>query len=102
MLLQAFSLGLSVIGLLPMWLIGHKARSGWLVGILIQLVWIPYDIATRQYAFVATGCVSIAVYWRGWHKHHHPPRRAPARHRLTRRSPKHEADHRPDRPVHAH
>jgi hypothetical protein len=64
--LPAASSVLAVVTLASMWLIGRKLAAGWAVAIAAQVLWVPYDVVTRQVGFLAITAVSVPVYVRGW------------------------------------
>jgi hypothetical protein len=51
-----------------MWLIARKRPSGWLLAIASQFLWIPYDIWTAQFGFLAITAVSVPVYVQGYRR----------------------------------
>jgi hypothetical protein len=57
---------LMLVGVLGLWLAGSKLALGWLVGLLAQVLWVAYAIATRQWGFLASAGVYGAVYVRNW------------------------------------
>lgn len=44
----------------------HGVRFGWLYLCGMQIPAGAYDVATRQYGFVAVSVVGGWLYWRGW------------------------------------
>lgn len=64
--LPAGSAVLAVITLVSMALLAEKTPAGWLVAIGAQVLWVPYDVVTRQYGFLLITAVSVPVYVRGW------------------------------------
>lgn len=62
------SLILAVFNLLSMWLIAERWRYCWLFSIVLQVLWTPYDIVTKQYAFIVMGIVMVVIAIRGWRK----------------------------------
>lgn len=61
MLLIFGSIALAFTGLLSMFLVARKKRAGWIIGIACDLLSLPYDITTRQYGYVATSAVALAI-----------------------------------------
>jgi len=49
-------------------MISRGLRFGWLYLCALQLPAGAYDIATRQYGFVAVSLVGGWLYWRGWNR----------------------------------
>lgn len=66
---QMWSWVISAVSLAAAWMIGNGRRSGWLLNLLLQGVWIAYAVKTRQWGFLAS-CVPFGVvYARNWLKH---------------------------------
>jgi hypothetical protein len=63
---QLPSIGLSVVGMLGFYLVGEKRRSGWLVGIVSQFLWLAYAVAFRQWGFVLGCFIFGGTYLRNW------------------------------------
>ena len=57
---------LAACQLCSMLLVSRHKPSGWLFAIAVQAAWIPYDIVTRQFGFLAISAVSVPVYLHGW------------------------------------
>lgn len=57
---------LAAIGLTGLWLAGSKRSAGWAVGVGVQVLWIVYALATRQYGFIASALGYGAVNGRNW------------------------------------
>jgi hypothetical protein len=55
-----WSVVLSTLGLVGMYLAGRRAAVGWAVSIANEVVWIVYGCVTGQWAF----CLSAVAY--GW------------------------------------
>jgi hypothetical protein len=64
--LTAGSSVLALVALASMWLISRKQAAGWAVAIAAQALWVPYDVVTRQFGFIAISAASVPVYVRGW------------------------------------
>lgn len=62
-----WSWALAAVGLVGMWLAGTGKRLGWTIGVLAQLLWIAYALATRQYGFLVTALAYAFVYLRNLH-----------------------------------
>jgi nicotinamide riboside transporter PnuC len=56
-----WSYTLAGLGVLSLYLTGKKKKSGWLVGIFNSFLWITYGIITKQYGFIISAVVFIAV-----------------------------------------
>lgn len=65
-MLTAGSAVLASLALLSMWLISRRRASGWAVAIAGQFLWLPYDVITRQFGFIAITVASVPVYVNGW------------------------------------
>lgn len=71
MILTVGSFVLAGLGLLVTWLLGRKRRVGFMINLAIQVLWVPYDVITRQYGFLLftiTGvpiCISSWLKWKG-------------------------------------
>jgi hypothetical protein len=69
-----WSFVLAGIGILGIYLAGSKNKLGWALGVLAQVLWIMFAIATNQYGFilsaVAYGYVYARNYWK-WRSDDH-------------------------------
>ena len=65
-MLEFGSITLAVTLLAGTAMISRGLRLGWLYLCGMQLPAGTYDIATRQYGFVAVSLVGGWLYWRGW------------------------------------
>ena len=62
MLTTAASIVLALGTLLSMWLLsGNQRKAGWYLVIALQCIWVPWDIAIRQYALIVLTPATIAV-----------------------------------------
>jgi hypothetical protein len=66
MLLTLGSITLAALLLTGTAMTSHRIHFGWLYMTVMQLPAGAYDIATRQYGFVAITFVGGWLYWRGW------------------------------------
>lgn len=66
MLYIAGSVLLSVLNVVGMWLLAGRHRGAWLFLIILQALWVPYDVVTHQYGFLLPGLATGWVCWRGW------------------------------------
>jgi len=66
MLLVIGSITLAALMLAGAAMTSHRVRFGWLYLCWMQLPAGVYDIATRQYGFVATSLVGGWLYYRGY------------------------------------
>lgn len=69
----AWSLLLSAIGILGLWLAGRKDWRGWAVGLGAQVLWIAYAVSTEQWGFLLSAFAYGSVYSANWWKWTHPP-----------------------------
>jgi len=53
---------LAPLGLAGMWMAGKKRRSGWLLSLFTQALWLAYAIQTKQYGFIV-GTLSYAFVY---------------------------------------
>jgi hypothetical protein len=71
-MLTAGSAVMAAVTLLSMGLLARKAAAGWAVAIGAQVLWVPYDVVTRQFGFLAVTAASVPVYVRGWRNFRRP------------------------------
>lgn len=57
---------LTGIGVTGLWLVGNRRRSGFLVGLFAQALWIAYACATDQPGFYVSAVVYGAVNLRNY------------------------------------
>lgn len=75
---QWWSWCLAAIGITGLWLAGSGRKSGWVVGIAVQVLWIAYAVVTAQWGFIASalayGTVNTRnlVRWMRKEKASHP------------------------------
>lgn len=67
-LLEAGSSVLGCGNVAAMLLVARGKRTGWLLGIGLQVIWIPYDILTRQYGLLLISAVAVPAYVQGWRR----------------------------------
>lgn len=65
-MLTAGSAVLSLLALISMWLISKHRAAGWAVAIAAQALWVPYDVWSHQFPFIAITAASVPVYVNGW------------------------------------
>ena len=63
-----WSWGLSAVGVLGLYLAGSGKRSGWMVGLCAQALWITYSVVTDQFGFIIASLCYGAVYLRNWRR----------------------------------
>lgn len=61
MIPQYWSWLLAAIGVSGLWLAGSKRALGWHIGLAVQVLWIVYAVATRQWGFIASALAFAAV-----------------------------------------
>ncbi|TQK29404.1 hypothetical protein [Arthrobacter sp. SLBN-53] len=69
-----WSWGLTVVGVLGIYLTTRKLWAGYVVGLAAQVLWIAYAIATRQWGFIASAFAYGSVYALGWYRWTRPDR----------------------------
>lgn len=57
-----------LFGLLGLWMAGSKNKTGWMVGLLAQLLWFLYAVVTQQYGFIVSAIAYGIVYYRNFQK----------------------------------
>lgn len=62
----AWSWVLTIIGITGWWMVGSRRRSGFVVGMGVQVLWIVYAVTTRQWGFVASAFLYGSVAARNW------------------------------------
>lgn len=63
---QWWSWGLAAVGILGIYLAGKKMKAGWMVGILAQVLWLAYAVATRQWGFLVTAIAYASIYLKNY------------------------------------
>jgi len=61
---------LSILDLAVLWLIARRYRFGWLINVVVNTLWFPYDMVTHQYGFFILGFVYYYIAYEGY-KHWH-------------------------------
>ena len=61
---------LAAVGVTGLWLAGRDNKTGWVIGLAAQLLWLAYAITTRQWGFLVTAFAYGIVYARNWHRWH--------------------------------
>lgn len=73
-----WSFVLSAVGIVGILLAGSKRKLGWLVGLMVQPLWIVFAVSTEQYGFILNAVIYAAVYarnWLRWRRDEKPTRR---------------------------
>ncbi len=68
------SIVLAAAGITGLWLSGSRRKVGWLIGFLVQPVWLVYAVVTEAWGFVATAVAYGWVYARNylaWRREEH-------------------------------
>lgn len=63
-----WSVLLTSVGIVGLFLAGSKYKLGWLLGLGAQVLWIAYAVSTVQWGFLASAGVYGFVYARNWLK----------------------------------
>lgn len=61
-----WSVFLTPLGLIGMYLSGRKLKVGWLFGLFTQTVWITYAVATHQYPFIIGSLGYAGIYLKNY------------------------------------
>lgn len=64
-------IGLSVIGIIGIFMAGRGSAWGWFIGLSAQVLWIIFAITTGQYGFILSAFAYGSVYainWRKWRR----------------------------------
>lgn len=67
-MIQAWPWILTVVGVIGFYLSGAKKRSGWMIGIASQGLWLAYAITTKQWGFIPACAAYGTVYYYNWCK----------------------------------
>lgn len=52
---------MAALGITGLWFAGNKSKWGWVIGISVQALWIPFAIITHQYGFIFSAVAYAAV-----------------------------------------
>ena len=63
-----WSLLLTAVGVAGWWLVGRKKKSGFVLDIGAQFLWVTYAFATQQWGFILSAVLYGAVQAHGLHK----------------------------------
>jgi nicotinamide riboside transporter PnuC len=63
-----WSVLLTAVGVLGIWLAGQRNSWGWAVGLGAQVLWIAYAVATRQWGFIGSAAAYGFVYARALYR----------------------------------
>lgn len=67
-LLTYGSLALAAVNITVTLLVGHGRRAGWILAACMQVPWTGYDIATRQWGFLALTVITVPTYLREYRR----------------------------------
>lgn len=65
---QLWSWGLAAVGVSGVYLTTKKLYAGYVVGVLVQVLWISYAVSTRQWGFIASALAFGWVNALGWYR----------------------------------
>lgn len=69
MILLVGSIILALLNCVSLYLISHhRARLGWTMTLILQVLWIPYDIFTGQWGFLLISALTIGISIKSWGK----------------------------------
>lgn len=74
-MVMGWSFALMAIGLIGLWLVGQKRKSGWAISFFGQTVWITYAVVTRQWGFIISAVAYGYINARSWLKWRQDERR---------------------------
>lgn len=66
-----WSIVLSVIGVLGIYLAGKKSKWGWGLGLSAQILWVIFAVTTGQFGFILSALAYGTVYGKNlyqWHR----------------------------------
>lgn len=63
-----WSVALSVIGIIGIFIAGKKNMWGWFIGFFAQFLWIIFAVTTQQYGFILSAVAYGWVYGLNWTK----------------------------------
>lgn len=66
---------LAPFGLWGMWSAGKRKRSGWLVSISTQILWLIYAVQTQQWGFIPGSAAYMIVYVKSYWEWGHGERK---------------------------
>lgn len=65
---QLWSWGLAAVGVSGVYLTTKKLYAGYVVGVLVQALWIAYAIHSKQWGFIASALAFGWVNALGWYR----------------------------------
>jgi hypothetical protein len=63
-----WSVGLAASAIVITWLLGNRWTPAWLLAVGLQLLWVAYALATRQWGFLASAAVFSVLNARNYRK----------------------------------
>jgi len=88
---SGWSLTLTSVGVLGLWLAGQRNLYGWMVGLGAQLLWVVYAVDSGQYGFLVSAAAYGTVYGRNTARWLRETGRVPERPTPRHRRPSHAA-----------
>jgi uncharacterized Tic20 family protein len=58
-----WSISLSLIGIIGLFIAGKKSKWGWFIGMGAQFIWVIFAIVTNQYGFILSAIAYGTVNW---------------------------------------
>lgn len=65
---QLWSWGLAAVGVTGVYLTTKKLYAGYVVGVLVQALWLAYSFSTKQYGFIFSALAFGWVNALGWYR----------------------------------
>lgn len=59
---------LSAVGMLALWLLGRRSKTGFLVGLLSDVLWAVYSVQTAQWGFLPACAVYAVIHIHNYRK----------------------------------
>jgi nicotinamide riboside transporter PnuC len=63
-----WSIALTAMSFTSQWLVVEKRRAGFAVGVVQQVLWVAYAVATAQFAFIGSALLFAFLSVRGWRR----------------------------------
>jgi len=58
----------SIFGIISIWLVGNKKKSGWIFKIISQVAWIYLAIVKDLYGFIPLALIALIISTRNYFK----------------------------------
>lgn len=65
---QLWSWALAAVGVSGVYLTTKKLYAGFIVGVLVQVLWVTYAVVTKQWGFIASALAFGWVNALGWYR----------------------------------